>query len=227
MYPTETDRPDDLFDDEEPTADPTTSDTIDFRIGDTATPLSPARRHPRKHRTRRVITWIALIAGVAARHDRISPLLQSYAVEAQIISRITSLEKRGLIFKTYEGSIRQADTDSVMTFSVESEALARHRRCRGRRPTRHTHLREILRHPALARRIAPRGHRHPLTRTLLRSRNIYFSTHSVVWPIFVRLFGRFSFGCLADFHSVVWPNAVIHVATPPTSAAVCSPDKAI
>lgn len=118
MYPTETDRPDDLFDDEEPTADPTTSDTIDFRTGDTATPLSPARRHPRKHRTRRVITWIALIAGVALGMTVYLRYCSPYAVEAQITGRITSLEKRGLIFKTYEGSIRQADTDSVMTFSV-------------------------------------------------------------------------------------------------------------
>ena len=48
-----------------------------------------------------------------------------YAVEAQITGRIASIEKRGLVFKTYEGEIRPEGADSVMTFSVASDALAR------------------------------------------------------------------------------------------------------
>lgn len=33
----------------------------------------------------------------------------------------------------------------------------------------------------------------------------YFS-YSVIWPVFILLFGRIPFGHLADFYSVIWPD---------------------
>lgn len=114
---------DDLFDDEEPVT-LRRPDTIDFRSADND-PSQPTRMKNRPHRLRRFFIWLALIGGVALGMTVYLRYCSPYAVEAQVTGHISSFEKRGLIFKTYEGEIRQAGTDSVITFSVESEALAR------------------------------------------------------------------------------------------------------
>lgn len=114
---------DDLFDDEEPVT-LRRPDTIDFRSGADDSVQSGVRKR-RPHRLRRFFIWLALIGGVALGMTFYLRYCSPYAVEARITGRITSIEKRGIIFKTYEGGIRPEGADSVMTFSVASDALAR------------------------------------------------------------------------------------------------------
>lgn len=95
----------------------------------------PAEERPRprrRHRARRVLivgVLIALIVGAAAFYlTFISP----YATDARVSGYVTNVEKRGFVFKTYEGEMvtesALADTSHVynlpMAFSVKSDSIA-------------------------------------------------------------------------------------------------------
>lgn len=134
-----------MFDDEEheaPRRDPvakTQGPEIDFLHEDTAaksepTPSPAAASAPRRrHRGRKFLFIVALLAiicgGVAFYLRYCSP----YVTDARVTGYITSIEKRGFVFKTFEGEMvtESSLTDTVrvysrpMAFSVESDSLAR------------------------------------------------------------------------------------------------------
>ena len=111
---------------------------IDFcKPGDTeshssAKPSTTTNPRPR-HRGRRFLTiliFIALVVGCVAFYIQ---FLNPYATEARATGYITSVEKRGIFFKTYEAEMitedSLADTAGVynrpMTFSIPSDSIAR------------------------------------------------------------------------------------------------------
>ncbi|MCM1348741.1 MAG: hypothetical protein NC338_04950 [Firmicutes bacterium] len=105
--------------------------TIDFAPGqtDVATSQEPKKHH---HRFRKVVTWTIIIGvvvlGVAFYLRYCSP----YAEDAVMRVYVVNVEKRGIIFKTFEAQAVSAealaDTSQVYShpeqFSIENEALA-------------------------------------------------------------------------------------------------------
>lgn len=88
---------------------------------------------PRRHRGRRFLTILIFIAFVVGSVAFYIQFLNPYATEARATGYITSVEKRGIFFKTFEAEMitedSLADTAGVynrpMTFSIPSDSIAR------------------------------------------------------------------------------------------------------
>jgi hypothetical protein len=95
------------------------------------TPGQPPR--PRRHRVRNLLIWTVIIGLLVLAGVFYVRYLNPYAQEAQATGYVTSIEKRGIIFKTFEGTMatEQAMGDSTrvytrdFSFTVPSDSLAR------------------------------------------------------------------------------------------------------
>lgn len=131
--------PDYFVNDSDPNTDAADKKTIQFTDADTASdsnsagdrPAEPAK--PRHSRWRRFLAWliaaVVVILGVAIWLRYYNP----YVSDARMKCYVISVEKRGLVFKTYEADVvsENALTDTVrlysrdMSFSIDDDALAR------------------------------------------------------------------------------------------------------
>lgn len=97
-----------------------------------AKPSTTANPRPR-HRGRRFLTILIFIAIAVGGVAFYIQFLNPYATEARATGYITSVEKRGIFFKTYEAEMITEDslTDTAgvynrpMTFSIPSDSIAR------------------------------------------------------------------------------------------------------
>ena len=105
-----------------PAVVPDTTDT-------TPVPAVPKRRH----RGRKALAWVIFICVVVLAAWFYIRYFNPYVTEARASGYITNVEKRGIIFKTFEAEMISesalADTTRVytrdFTFSVRSDSLAR------------------------------------------------------------------------------------------------------
>lgn len=126
MFDLDENRPDYYAEPEQPPR-PSAGDTVDFSDGDSH---APARR---RSQLRRFVSWTVavcvILLGVVAWFRYFSP----YVTDSRIDGYVVSVERRGLLFKTYEAEIVSrtalADTSRVyshnIAVSIPSEALAR------------------------------------------------------------------------------------------------------
>lgn len=95
----------------------------------------PAEETPapcRRHRARRVLIVIVLIALIVGAAAFYLTFISPYATDARVSGYVTNVEKRGFVFKTYEGEMvtesALADTSHIynlsMAFSVKSDSIA-------------------------------------------------------------------------------------------------------
>ena len=129
----------DYFLDGEPDESPATVPTpnqrsdrnVDNRVIDFDTPAPSAPK--RRHRGRKVLAWIVFICLIVLGAWFYIRYFNPYDTEARASGYITNVEKRGIIFKTFEAEMISeralADTTRVytrdFTFSVRSDSLAR------------------------------------------------------------------------------------------------------
>ena len=112
------------------TASPTTDSSADPQPVPQAEPERPVKR---RHPFRRFITVFLLIVFVALGVTFWIRYCNPYVTDAQARGFIQGVEKRGIIFKTFEGEMLRKsaldDTTSVYSrdfnFSVDSDSLAR------------------------------------------------------------------------------------------------------
>lgn len=110
---------------------------IDFRKSgntESCSSTKPAPADPRPHhRGRRLLITLVLIAVAVGGVAFYIQFLNPYATEARATGFITSVEKRGIFFKTFEAEMITEDSlaDSAkvynrpMTFSIPSDSIAR------------------------------------------------------------------------------------------------------
>lgn len=119
-------------DDKSRTQTPDSGRTINF--GDApADAAAPKPQSPRRHPFRKVIGWTIVIGVVILAVVFYVRYLNPYAVDARATGYVTSLEKRGIVFKTFEGTMAtessMGDTTRVYTrdfaFTVPDDSLAR------------------------------------------------------------------------------------------------------
>lgn len=109
---------------------------IDFTPGKHAIPVKEPERHEKtrsKHRGRKFLAWFIVIVVIVLATLFYVRYLNPYAVEARTTGYVTDLEKRGIIFKTFEGTMATesalGDSSKVyarnFTFTVPDTLLAR------------------------------------------------------------------------------------------------------
>lgn len=107
--------------------------SIDFAPDEPAPKLAEERPRPRRrHRARRVLIVVVLIALIVGAAAFYLTFISPYATDARVSGYVTNVEKRGFVFKTYEGEMvtesALADTSHVynlpMAFSVKSDSIA-------------------------------------------------------------------------------------------------------
>ncbi|MCM1029004.1 MAG: hypothetical protein NC342_01975 [Pseudoflavonifractor sp.] len=129
MFDLDESKPDYFSEPEEegPQAPPTPGDSIDFGGDDGEKP--PRRRSGLK----RFLLWAAAICLIGLAIAGYLRYLNPYATDSLINGYITKVERRGIIFKTYEAEVisESALTDTTrlyserLTMSIPSEALAK------------------------------------------------------------------------------------------------------
>lgn len=129
MFEFDENRPD-YFADPEPEAQPApeAGNTIDFGPDPNASADTPRRRSP----WRKVLAWVIILCVIGAAIWVWIRYFNPYAEEARIDAYITNVERRGVIFKTWEADIisEQALTDTARVYSraasvtIPDEALA-------------------------------------------------------------------------------------------------------
>ena len=90
----------------------------------------PKRKH---NRWKRVLVWLAVVCAVVLGTAFWLRYLSPYATDCRVTGYVTSVEKRGLVFKTYEADVvsEQALTDTTrvyshnLSFSVENPEMVR------------------------------------------------------------------------------------------------------
>lgn len=110
-----------------PTPEANSTRVIDFS-GSSAAP-APKRRH----RGRKVLAWVIFICIIVLAAGFYIRYFNPYVAEARASGYITNVEKRGIIFKTFEAEMISesalADTTRIytrdFTFSIPSDSLAR------------------------------------------------------------------------------------------------------
>lgn len=112
-----------------------TPDPISFSSGDRPTDdVTSAGELPRKrHRLRRVLVWFGIIVMASLAVIGYLRYFNPYVTDAHARGYITSVERRGIIFKTYEGEMitEQALTDTLrvysrdFSFTIPDEKMAR------------------------------------------------------------------------------------------------------
>ena len=109
--------------------------TISFQESDapkTAGQPEVAKPAKRRHRGRRFLAWFITICVAVLGVTFYIRYFNPYTVDARSTGYISSIEKRGIVFKTYEGEMISqsalADTSRVyvrdFTFSIPSDSLA-------------------------------------------------------------------------------------------------------
>ena len=125
-----------FLDEDEHEATPASGTVIDFTPGRTAIPAKEPERQekPRsRHRGRKFFAWFIVIVIIVLAGLFYVRYLNPYAVEARTTGYVTDLEKRGIIFKTFEGTMATesalGDSSKVyarnFTFTVPDTLLAR------------------------------------------------------------------------------------------------------
>lgn len=131
---------------EKPAEQPTQS--IDFTTGNQPDPADPSpeldepatpepaateeRPDKKHHRGRRILTIIILAATIVGAAAFYFTFVSPYVSDARVTGYITTVEKRGFVFKTFEGEMvtRSSLTDTShvyrlpMSFTVKSDSIA-------------------------------------------------------------------------------------------------------
>lgn len=127
------DRPDYFLSDEQPDQNESSRNTIDFQPGSTADSASGRDEEPRhSHQLRKTLVWTGIIGVAVLATAFYLRYCSAYAVDAVMRVYVVNVEKRGLVFKTYEAQVvaidALADTNKVYShpeqFTVDGEELA-------------------------------------------------------------------------------------------------------
>ncbi|MBD5193275.1 MAG: hypothetical protein HDS91_01975 [Bacteroidales bacterium] len=110
---------------------------IDFsatdRVTDASSSAGSGRPAPRpRHRMRKFLLWVGFIVVVGLAAAVYIRYFNPYVTDARVKGYITSVERRGIIFKTFEGEMitEQALADTIrvysrdFTFTIPDEAMA-------------------------------------------------------------------------------------------------------
>lgn len=89
-------------------------------------------RHPRRHRLRKVLIWTAVIGVIVLGAAFYLRYCAPYATDAVMRVYVVNVEKRGLVFKTFEAQVvavdALADTSQIYShpeqFTLPSEQIA-------------------------------------------------------------------------------------------------------
>ncbi|MDE5744713.1 MAG: hypothetical protein K2H84_03510 [Paramuribaculum sp.] len=127
------DHKDYFLEEDEPAAEVTQGDVIDFTPGKPAVPQTGESAPKKKRKGRRFLAWLITIAVLVLAGIFYVRYFNPYAVEARTTGYITEFEKRGILFKTFEGTMATesalADSSKIydrnFTFTVPDEVLAR------------------------------------------------------------------------------------------------------
>ncbi|MDE6652504.1 MAG: hypothetical protein K2K08_08910 [Paramuribaculum sp.] len=122
-----------FLDEEENTAQSTATGVIDFTPGKPAMPQPEKHAPKKKHRARKFFAWLITIAVLVIAGIFYVRYFNPYAVEARTTGYITEFEKRGIVFKTFEGTMATESAlgdsakvyDRNFTFTVPDDGLAR------------------------------------------------------------------------------------------------------
>ncbi len=125
-----------FLDEDEHDEAPGKGTVIDFTPGRPATPEKEPQRQEKvrpRHRGRKFFAWFIVIVVLVLAGLFYVRYLNPYAVEARTTGYVTDLEKRGIVFKTFEGTMATesalGDSSKVyartFTFTVPDTALAR------------------------------------------------------------------------------------------------------
>lgn len=124
----------DFFLEEEENKEPNSDNgVIDF-TSQQSPAAAPVKPEPvKKHRARKFFAWVIFISILVIAGIFYVRYFNPYAVEARTIGYVTEFEKRGIIFKTFEGTMATesalGDTarvyDRKFTFTVPDTGLAR------------------------------------------------------------------------------------------------------
>lgn len=98
---------------------------ISFGAGDNPATGSTTPPPTRRKRRRGCLWWILLVVVAAAAGFVYFRYFSPYVSEAQAKGVINSVEKRGLLFKTFEGEATLSVGGAPFDFSIDSDSLAR------------------------------------------------------------------------------------------------------
>lgn len=116
-----------------PAPAPPTPEASDPKVIDFSGSPTPSPAPKRRHRGRKVLAWVIFICVIVLAAGFYIRYFNPYVTEARASGYISNVEKRGIIFKTFEAEMISesalADTTRIytrdFTFTIASDSLAR------------------------------------------------------------------------------------------------------